>query len=131
MNIYFIYYTTNPRSTNSNQIDVKTIKCRETPQNYCWPGTRLSKIKTNIIHSHVSHSSSISLYVYSTSLDILDTFKTQVQSALLQNIKIIQQQLTLSNHNLQTFIDNYQDQNINQTVPFEEEFEWYPQSCVD
>ena len=123
MNIYHIYYKTN--SQTPNQIQIETIPCKETPKSYCWPGTRFSKLNINIIKSYSYHTSSVSLSVYSTSLDILDTFKKQIQITLLHNQKQLQKELVLSIQNLNTFINTYDDQKIDPNSTFSPVYRWY------
>ncbi len=131
MNIYFISYTTNPKRINSNQIQIKTIQCRETLKSYCWLGTRLPKYRVNYINSPSYNSSNVSLWGYATSLDILDTFKKQVQMTLIQCQKNLQKELELAKGNLQTFINNYQDQNIDPNTIYRDKTYWHEQYDFD
>ena len=124
MRIYNITYNTNPLSTDSNQINIKVIPCDETYNSFCWDGRRLSKREVNIIHTNVYNNSLVSLRVYATSLDILDTFKKQVQLALTKCLNTIDNNYEQSTKNCEIFRSENGDQKIDIKEAFQETVIW-------
>jgi len=123
MKLYFITYSTSIGTFNQdNCIKYKEIEVRETAKSYIFDQTRIPKNKIDVIKSFGGNSPSISVSVYSTSLDIMETFKQQVINTLQYTNETLKKQLELSQQNINHFNSIYGT--INQTQ-YHETTKWH------
>lgn len=102
MNLYYISY-----NHHTNTIKYETIDAHLTEKSVCWLGRRLPRNEIGLIHTNYSYNPYVSVYVYSTTLDIMPMFKQQVAIAQKLARERIMFYLDTINHNIDTFNNQY------------------------